>query len=97
MAGQIRLTPDDMRGRSREYHSEGEKFQETINNMERLLNQLQEEWEGKASEAFKARFEELKPAFNQTKELIDDIAQKLEGTANQLENLDLELSKQINQ
>ena len=95
MAGQIRITPDEMRVRSGEYTRESETFQEVITNMERLLGQLQSEWEGASSQAFEQRFNDLRPSFQATKELIDEIAANLMTTANSLEELDADIASKI--
>lgn len=95
MAGQIRLTPEEMRGRSREYTAESEKFQDVIAKMQSLLDQLQMEWEGESSIAFADRFESLKPSFNETKRLIEEIAAQLMTTADALETLDMDLASKI--
>lgn len=95
MAGQIRLTPEDMRTRSNEYTQQSETFQEVITRMQQLLDQLQSEWEGASSQAFEQRFNDLKPSFQATKELIDEIAANLMSTANSLEQLDADIASKI--
>lgn len=95
MAGQIRITPDEMRTRSGEYTRQGETFQEVIGTMQNLLSQLQSEWEGAASASFEERFNDLMPTFTTTKELIDEIATNLMTTANALEELDADIASKI--
>ena len=92
MAGQIRMTPETMRSRAGEVRSQGETFQDVINKMQNLINELQAEWEGQASQQFAAQFDSLKPSFNETKQLIDDIGQQLDQTANAVEQLDQEIA-----
>ena len=70
MANQIRMTPDVMRQRANEYRTQGEAVNEVISKMDQLLGQLQSEWEGNASEAYAARYQELKPGFQKASELI---------------------------
>jgi WXG100 family type VII secretion target len=94
-SGQIRMTPEQMRARAREFGVQGERTQEVINNMDRLLNMLQEEWEGEASRSFKAKFEELRPGFVKTRELIEDINKVLTDTARITEETDRSLASQI--
>lgn len=96
MAGQIRITPEQMRVRANEFRTEGENFQECINKMRSLINALQEEWEGQASQGFAAQFEALEPAFNNVRELIDDIGGQLDSTATSIENLDQEIASKFN-
>lgn len=92
MAGQIRIAPDQMRARSAEYRVEAGRVQDVIGKMDRLLGQLQGEWEGAASKAYETRFLELRPAFVQAKELIDEIARALDTTAARLEETDAQIA-----
>ncbi len=92
MAGQIRMTPETMRQRAGEVRTQGESFQDVINKMQNLINELQSEWEGKASEQFAQQFDTLKPSFNDMKQLIDDIGSQLDATANAVEDLDAEIA-----
>lgn len=92
MAGQIRITPDQMRTRAGEFQREGENFQQTINQMQNLIGALQDEWEGQSSQQFAAQFDGLKPTFVKVRELIDDIAGQLNGTATSIEQLDQEIA-----
>ena len=88
MAGQIRITPDQMRTRANEYRTERDNVQQVISKMDSLLSALQGEWEGEASRAYEARFQELRPGFVKAQELIDEIAQSLDATAQTLEETD---------
>ena len=62
-SGQIRMTPDTMRGRAGEYRTEADNVQSVIDKMDRLLETLLTEWEGSASEAYANKFAELRPLF----------------------------------
>lgn len=95
MPGQIRITPDQMRGRASEYRAQAGNVEEVISKMDTLLNQLQGEWEGQSSEAYAARYSELKPGFVKAKELINEIAHALDQTANDLEQLDSEIASKL--
>ena len=95
MAGQIRITPDQMRGRANEYRGEAERVQAVIGRMDTLLSQLQGEWEGASSRAYAARFSELRPGFVRARELIDEIARALAQTARALEDTDSQLASSI--
>ena len=52
-----------------------------ISRMDSLLSALQSEWEGEASNAYASRFQELRPGFVRAQELITEIAQSLDSTA----------------
>jgi len=92
MAGQIRLTPDQMRQRSGEVRTQGEIFQDVIDRMQNVINELQTEWEGEASRAFADQFDRLKPAFNDMRQLIYDIGTQLDATATAVEQLDKDIA-----
>lgn len=95
MAGQIRITPDQMRSRAEEYRVQATNVEDVINAMDNLLNALQSEWEGESSAAFEERFTELRPGFVAAKELIDEIAAALDATASDIEDLDTQIAGQF--
>lgn len=88
MAGQIRITPEQMRSRAGQYRTEAENVGSVISNMDSLLNALRGEWEGAASDSYAERFSELRPGFVKAQELINEIAQALDSTAQSLEETD---------
>ena len=95
MAGQIRMTPEQMRQRAGEVRTQGESYQEVINRMQGIINELQTEWEGQASRAFADQFERLKPSFNDMRRLIDDIGMQLDSTANAVEQMDQDIASRF--
>ena len=95
MANQIRITPDQMRQRATEYRAEAEKVKEVIGRMDNLLNSLQSEWEGAASESYATRYGELKPGFLQAETLIREIATALDSTARIVEETDSSIANQF--
>lgn len=92
MAGQIRITPDQMRSRAGEYRVEADNVGSVISRMDSLLSALQSEWEGEASNAYASRFQELRPGFVRAQELITEIAQSLDSTAQALEETDANIA-----
>ena len=95
MAGQIRITPDQMRSRAGEYRQQQDQVGEVISRMDSLLSQLQGEWEGSASQAYAERSSELRPGFVKAQELIGEIAQALDATARSLEETDAHIAAQF--
>lgn len=95
MAGQIRMSPEQMRMRAGEFRTEGDTFEGVISKMQGLINALQEEWEGQASSQFAQQFESLKPSFNNMRQLIADIGSQLDGTANAVEQMDQEIASKF--
>ena len=95
MANQIRITPDQMRERATQYRGEADVVNGVIGKMDSLLQQLQGEWEGSASESYAARYQELKPSFMKAEELIREIAQALDATAKIVEETDADIANQF--
>ena len=61
MASQIRISPDQMRERANSYQTESGNVSEMIGRLDSLLQSLLGEWEGSASEAYRERYESLRP------------------------------------
>ena len=95
MANQIRITPDQMRERANQYRAEADIVNGVINRMDSLLQQLQSEWEGAASESYAARYQELKPGFKKAEELIREIAAALDSTSKIVEETDTNIANQF--
>ena len=95
MANQIRITPDQMRTRAAQYRNEADTVNGVISKMDSLLQQLQSEWEGAASESYAGRYQELKPGFVKAEELIREIASALEATARIVEETDVDIANKL--
>lgn len=94
MSNQIRITPDQMRERAKQYRTEADTVNGVISKMDSLLQVLQSEWEGSSSEAYAARYQELKPGFMKAEELIREIATALDSTARIIEETDKDIANQ---
>lgn len=92
-SGQIRITPDQMRSRAAEYTVEAENIGQVISTMDKLINELQSEWEGAASESFATQYQDLKPSFQKMQELVETISSQLTQTAAAMEEMDENISK----
>ena len=88
MSGQIRISPETMRQRAGQYRNEAAVVNQVIVSMDNLLNNLQSEWEGAASQSYAQRYAELKPGFQKAEQLISEIAYALDQVALRLEETD---------
>lgn len=95
MANQIRITPDQMRERANQYRAEADNVNGVISKMDTLLQQLQSEWEGAASDSYAVRYSELKPGFIKAENLIREIATALDSTAKIVEETDTSIANQF--
>ena len=74
MAGQIRMSPETMRTRATQTDKQAQTVQEVISTMDKLLATLKGEWEGDAVKGYEDRYNKIKPAFKNAKELLDETA-----------------------
>ena len=95
MAGQIRITPEQMRSRAAQYRTEADTVNGVITQLDTPLQGLQAEWEGSASESYAARYAELKPGFQKAEALIREIATALDSTARIVEETDSSIAAQF--
>lgn len=95
MSGQIRITPEDMRSRAGEYRTEADNIENVIAKMDSLIAALQEEWEGAASTSFAQQYAEIKPHFEQGRDLVNTVAGQLDSTATSIEDLDQDISSKF--
>lgn len=63
MAGQIKMTPEEVRESAKQYRQQAEVVDGVITKMDTLLAQLQSQWEGSGSQSYAARYADLKPSF----------------------------------
>lgn len=87
-SGQIRMTPDKMRTASKKANGYADKLQDVRTGLETLLQTLEKEWEGKAIEGYKIRYNKIKPVLKNAQELVMEIRDNLKTTASILEDTD---------
>ena len=85
----IRIDPDTMDQRASQYRTEAQNVADVISNMDRLLANLQSEWEGEASKSYANRYQtDFKPNMQNVQQLIEEIASALNKTASQMREQD---------
>ncbi|UJW59210.1 WXG100 family type VII secretion target [Salipaludibacillus agaradhaerens] len=95
MAGQIRVTPEELEAIAQRYSAESGNVNGIVNNLDGLIGQLTDIWEGASSKAFAAQYDELKPSFIQMVELLEKISAQLVSTSNALQEADADIASQI--
>ncbi|MBC2676745.1 WXG100 family type VII secretion target [Listeria booriae] len=93
MSGQIRMSPEQLRERSRTYGRKGQDIEQILRELEQLQEQLRGEWEGAAFQKFDDQFQQLKPKVKEFAGLMDQIEKQLAQTANAVEENDANLSR----
>jgi WXG100 family type VII secretion target len=95
MSGQIRLTPAELEEMASRYSNESSQVEDLVGRLDTMKGQLEGMWDGAASEAFIAQYEELKPSFVKMSTLLADISKQLEDSAHVLQQTDQQIAGRI--
>lgn len=96
MAGLIRVTPEELRAMAKQYGVESQEVLNQVDRLNRMISDLKSMWEGASSEAFADQYEQnFKPSFIKMSDLLQDVNQRLDQTANTLESTDQDIANQI--
>ena len=93
MSGQIRVSPETLQSRSREYGKAANDIRVILSNLQRLQDTLRSEWEGAAFQGFDQQFLELKPKVENFADLMQQINTQLDKTAQAMQQNDQDLSR----
>ena len=95
MAGKIKATPQTMRTTAGKFGKEATNLQKSIQTMNGLIDSLDNYWEGDATIAYKNRYAVLKKSFNNAVELMNELKNNLNASANILEETDQKIAGKI--
>lgn len=93
MAGQIRMTPEELKSKATRYGKSGQEIEQILRDLTILQNDLRGEWEGRAFERFDDQFNQLKPKVQNFAQLMHDINTQLNKTAEAVAQQDQQLSQ----
>lgn len=93
MSGQIRMSPAELRDRAKTYGTSARDIEQLLQRLSQTQEQLRSEWEGQAFQRFDDQFNQLKPKVTEFANLMDQIEQQLQKTANAVEEQDQSLSQ----
>ncbi|WP_416151682.1 WXG100 family type VII secretion target [Salipaludibacillus sp. HK11] len=88
MAGQIRMSPEELKSKANTYGQGSEQIAEVLARLENLQNQLRNEWEGSAFAKFDEQFTDLKPKVQNFSQLLQEIQNQLKSTAQAVQDQD---------
>lgn len=85
---QLRVTPEQLRGRAAEYRAQGEEVEGVIAKLDSLIGALESEWEGHSASRYISQYSDLRPSFVSMQQLITELAAALDQEANKFEAAD---------
>ncbi|GGB34817.1 WXG100 family type VII secretion target [Virgibacillus dakarensis] len=93
MAGQIRMTPEELQAKAKRYGQSSDQISQILRDLSSLQEELRGEWEGRAFERFDDQFRELSPKVENFSQLMYEIQVQLEKTADAVAQQDEALSQ----
>lgn len=93
MAGQIKMSPEELHSKSQRYGDGAEQINDVLNKLQSLQDELRGEWEGRAFERFDEQFQQLRPKVNDFEELLREIKMQLQKTAQAVQEQDESLAQ----
>lgn len=93
MAGQIRMSPDELQAKAKRYGQSSQQIDQILRDLSNLQSELRGEWEGRAFERFDDQFRELEPRVKDFSELMMEIEMQLTKTAEAVAQQDQALSQ----
>ncbi|MFB6468436.1 WXG100 family type VII secretion target [Cytobacillus sp. Hz8] len=93
MAGQIRMTPEELKSKATRYGQGSQQILEVLKSLSNLQEELRGEWEGRAFEQFDVQFNQLRPKVENFADLLDQINKQLNRTAEAVAQHDEQLSR----
>lgn len=95
MAGNIRVTPEELFTKAQEYNEASGRVQDLVSTLDGYRNQLEAMWDGQAREAFIAQYDELKPSFQRMGTLLEEVSQQIRSTGQTLQDTDQQIASNI--
>ncbi|MFA8439387.1 WXG100 family type VII secretion target [Pueribacillus sp. YX66] len=93
MAGQIRMSPEELKAKATRYGQSARQIEEILQNLTNLQEELRSEWEGRAFNRFDDQFNQLKPRVQDFAQLMEEINMQLTKTADAVAQHDEALSR----
>lgn len=93
MAGQIRMSPEELQAKSKRYGQGSEQIDQVLADLSNLQEELRGEWEGRAFDQFDVQFQQLKPKVKEFSALMMEIQDQLTKTAEAVAQQDEALSR----
>ena len=92
MAVRVRLEFASLLAEAQSFRTEGNQFEESIERMDRLTDELSSIWEGEAAVAYTEKYQQLRPNLLACRALIEEIATALEKVSAQVAEADTQIA-----
>ncbi len=94
-SGLIKMTPDQMRQFAQQYSNGSQTISDLLNQLTSLQSQIEADWQGSGFDRFNDEFQQLSPKIQQFAQLLDEINQKLNQSAQAMSDTDSQIASQF--
>lgn len=95
MTDRIKLSPQEVDQKVRRYKAEQQSMNGILKNMDKLITELQSDWEGQAAQSFASSYRTLEKSLKDAEQLIGSIAETLNKASKSMVDFDREMSRQL--
>lgn len=95
MSADIRYNKAGLTDASKKLKTQGVAVEDLLNEIKGVVDGLGDSWEGEAAQAYVEQFYQLKPSFDNMRQLVDDIATQIDQTLKAATDLDASIKKQL--
>ncbi|UQS84307.1 WXG100 family type VII secretion target [Bombilactobacillus thymidiniphilus] len=96
MAGQIAVTPDELRQQATHYTKGADNVDSTLSDLKNMQEQIRSEWKGNAFEKYDQKFQELSGKVTEFSQLLREIKGQLDKSAQAMQDADNQIGQSWN-
>ncbi|MCT6851118.1 MAG: WXG100 family type VII secretion target [Staphylococcus epidermidis] len=93
MAGQIAVTPEELRSQATHYTRGADSVDNVLSDLKSTQEQIRAEWKGNAFEKYDMKFQELSGKVTQFSQLLREIKSQLDKSAQAMEDADNQIGQ----
>ncbi|HDA7567038.1 TPA: WXG100 family type VII secretion effector EsxA [Staphylococcus aureus] len=88
----IKMSPEEIRAKSQSYGQDSDQIRQILSDLTRAQGEIAANWEGQAFSRFEEQFQQLSPKVEKFAQLLEEIKQQLNSTADAVQEQDQQLS-----
>ncbi|HCY8432070.1 TPA: WXG100 family type VII secretion effector EsxA [Staphylococcus aureus] len=88
----IKMSPEEIRAKSQSYGQGSDQIRQILSDLTRAQGEIAANWEGQAFSRFEEQFQQLSPKVEKFAQLLEEIKQQLNSTADAVQEQDQQLS-----
>ena len=95
MANNIKISPEEMKNKSRIFNSSANNTQQMISKLNNQINQLRSSWAGAAQNSFIQEYQQLQPSMKKFVQVLNGISKQLSDVATTMQQTDQQIASKL--